>query len=59
MFAKGGDYTRAGLPEAMLVEQLGGQVRILPYLEERSTSRVIGRISEAGDWPGAASQAAA
>ncbi len=51
VFAKGGNYTRAGLPEATLVEQLGGQVRILPYQEEHSTSGIIRRISEAGDWP--------
>jgi D-beta-D-heptose 7-phosphate kinase/D-beta-D-heptose 1-phosphate adenosyltransferase len=44
VFVKGGDYTRATLPETELVEGLGGQVRILPYVEDRSTTGVIERI---------------
>jgi D-beta-D-heptose 7-phosphate kinase / D-beta-D-heptose 1-phosphate adenosyltransferase len=44
VYVKGGDYTRQTLPEAGLVESLGGQVQILPYLEDRSTSGVIERI---------------
>jgi D-beta-D-heptose 7-phosphate kinase / D-beta-D-heptose 1-phosphate adenosyltransferase len=44
VFVKGGDYTRDRLPEAALVEELGGVVRILPYLEERSTTGLIERI---------------
>jgi D-beta-D-heptose 7-phosphate kinase/D-beta-D-heptose 1-phosphate adenosyltransferase len=44
VFVKGGDYTRERLPEAPLVEVLGGVVRILPYLEERSTTQLIHRI---------------
>lgn len=44
VFAKGGDYTRATLPEAGLVEQFGGRVEILPYLENHSTTNVIERI---------------
>jgi D-beta-D-heptose 7-phosphate kinase / D-beta-D-heptose 1-phosphate adenosyltransferase len=44
VFVKGGDYTVDMLPEAALVEQLGGIVRILPYVEERSTTRLIERI---------------
>jgi D-beta-D-heptose 7-phosphate kinase/D-beta-D-heptose 1-phosphate adenosyltransferase len=43
-FAKGGDYTRARLPEAALVEELGGTVHVLPYLRESSTTGLIERI---------------
>jgi D-beta-D-heptose 7-phosphate kinase/D-beta-D-heptose 1-phosphate adenosyltransferase len=44
VFVKGGDYTRERLPEASLVEQLGGEVHILPFTADRSTTRVIERI---------------
>lgn len=46
VFVKGGDYTRESLPEASLVEQLGGTVRILPLVAERSTTEIIRRICE-------------
>ena len=44
VFVKGGDYTRETLPETELVEALGGEVRILPYIDDRSTTGVIERI---------------
>jgi D-beta-D-heptose 7-phosphate kinase/D-beta-D-heptose 1-phosphate adenosyltransferase len=44
IFVKGGDYTRATLPEASLVDELGGRVEILPYLESYSTTNVIEKI---------------
>jgi D-beta-D-heptose 7-phosphate kinase/D-beta-D-heptose 1-phosphate adenosyltransferase len=44
VFVKGGDYTRDRLPEAGLVEELGGVVRILPLVEDRSTTSLIDRI---------------
>jgi D-beta-D-heptose 7-phosphate kinase / D-beta-D-heptose 1-phosphate adenosyltransferase len=44
VYVKGGDYTRESLPEAQIVESLGGKVEILPYLQDRSTSGVIERI---------------
>lgn len=44
IFVKGGDYTREALPEARLVDELGGRVEILPYLESYSTTRVIEKI---------------
>jgi D-beta-D-heptose 7-phosphate kinase/D-beta-D-heptose 1-phosphate adenosyltransferase len=58
VFAKGGDYTRDSLPEASLVEALGGAVHILPYLADRSTTDIIARIRAAhadsdGAYPGA------
>lgn len=48
IFVKGGDYTRDRLPEASLVEELGGTVLILPLVEDRSTTRMIDRIRDAG-----------
>ena len=44
VFVKGGDYTREKLPEAELVEELGGKVHILPYLDDHSTTSIIERI---------------
>jgi D-beta-D-heptose 7-phosphate kinase/D-beta-D-heptose 1-phosphate adenosyltransferase len=44
IFVKGGDYSRETLPEASVVEALGGVVRILPYIEDHSTSSIIERI---------------
>lgn len=44
VFVKGGDYTRETLPEADLVERLGGQVQFIPLVANRSTSRIIDRI---------------
>lgn len=45
VFVKGGDYTRERLPEAELVERLGGRVVILNYVADRSTTTLIDRIS--------------
>jgi D-beta-D-heptose 7-phosphate kinase/D-beta-D-heptose 1-phosphate adenosyltransferase len=47
IFVKGGDYTRQRLPEAALVEELGGRVEILPLVGERSTTRLISKIRAA------------
>jgi D-beta-D-heptose 7-phosphate kinase / D-beta-D-heptose 1-phosphate adenosyltransferase len=44
VFVKGGDYTLETLPEAPLVNQLGGEVVILPYVQDHSTSGIIERI---------------
>lgn len=44
IFVKGGDYTIEKLPEASLVIELGGVVRILPYVDDHSTSGIIDRI---------------
>jgi rfaE bifunctional protein kinase chain/domain/rfaE bifunctional protein nucleotidyltransferase chain/domain len=43
-YVKGGDYTAEMLPEAATVRRCGGEVRILDYVPERSTSAVIDRI---------------
>ncbi len=44
IYVKGGDYQRESLPEAPLVEKLGGAVQILPYVEDHSTTDVIEKI---------------
>ncbi len=44
VFVKGGDYTRESLPETPIVESRGGTVRILPLVEDRSTSGIIEHI---------------
>lgn len=44
VFVKGGDYTRDLLPEAPVVEELGGTVVVLPYETDRSTTGIIERI---------------
>lgn len=46
VFVKGGNYSRENLPETVLVEQLGGQVEILPYLADWSTDNLLQRIRE-------------
>jgi D-beta-D-heptose 7-phosphate kinase/D-beta-D-heptose 1-phosphate adenosyltransferase len=44
VWVKGGDYRMADMPEAKLVETWGGRTVLLPYLDGRSTTRMIGRI---------------
>jgi D-beta-D-heptose 7-phosphate kinase/D-beta-D-heptose 1-phosphate adenosyltransferase len=44
VYVKGGDLLHEPVPEAPLVEAYGGQVRILPLAEERSTSAIVERI---------------
>jgi rfaE bifunctional protein nucleotidyltransferase chain/domain/rfaE bifunctional protein kinase chain/domain len=44
VYVKGGDYTPDMLPEAAAVRAHGGEVRIVDYLPERSSSAVIERI---------------
>lgn len=41
VYVKGGDYTLADLPERELVESLGGDVVLLPYVDGRSTTKII------------------
>lgn len=45
VWAKGGDYTGADLPETETLAQWGGQAVLLPYLDGRSTSRLVTRIA--------------
>ncbi|GAB1542422.1 PfkB family carbohydrate kinase [Scytonema sp. NUACC21] len=44
VYVKGGDYTIETLPEARVVEQFGGVVKLLTFLDNRSTTRIIERI---------------
>jgi rfaE bifunctional protein nucleotidyltransferase chain/domain len=41
IFAKGGDYAAEELPEAAVLARWGGEVAILPYVEGRSTTRLL------------------
>ncbi|MFH9613537.1 D-glycero-beta-D-manno-heptose 1-phosphate adenylyltransferase [Streptomyces pratensis] len=45
IWAKGGDYALAQLPEAHLVRSWGGEVVLLPYLDGRSTTRLAERAA--------------
>jgi D-beta-D-heptose 7-phosphate kinase/D-beta-D-heptose 1-phosphate adenosyltransferase len=53
IYTKGGDYTPQMLPETPVVERLGGEVRVLDYLSDHSTTAIVGRI-RAGDPAGEA-----
>jgi rfaE bifunctional protein nucleotidyltransferase chain/domain len=44
VFAKGGDYALAELPEARALAAWGGQAVVLPYLEGRSTSGLLQEV---------------
>ena len=46
VYAKGGDYDRATLPEAPIVEAYGGQVVLLPYQTGHSTTAIVETILE-------------
>jgi rfaE bifunctional protein nucleotidyltransferase chain/domain len=48
VYVKGGDYPPEMVPEAPLVRRLGGQVRTLGYVPDRSTSAIIDRIRSHG-----------
>jgi D-beta-D-heptose 7-phosphate kinase/D-beta-D-heptose 1-phosphate adenosyltransferase len=41
VWAKGGDYAGTDLPEAAVLAEWGGQTVALPYLEDRSTTRLV------------------
>ena len=46
IYVKGGDYTPQTLPEAPIVQELGGVVKILPFVSDRSTTSLINRIRQ-------------
>jgi D-beta-D-heptose 7-phosphate kinase/D-beta-D-heptose 1-phosphate adenosyltransferase len=54
LYVKGGDYSYDELPEASLVEELGGSVRILPFMEDRSTTGIIEKIRKVDERAGTA-----
>jgi glycerol-3-phosphate cytidylyltransferase len=41
---KGGDYTKDQLPETKIVEKNNGEVRILPFIEGKSTTGIVNKI---------------
>ncbi|MBF5082273.1 PfkB family carbohydrate kinase [Quadrisphaera sp. INWT6] len=52
VWAKGGDYGAAELPEAPLVRSWGGRVVLLPYLDGRSTTSILARGAAPAATPG-------
>jgi rfaE bifunctional protein nucleotidyltransferase chain/domain len=54
IYAKGGDYSPQMLEETATVEAYGGQVSILDYVSEHSTTAVVRRIRGTAAGPGAA-----
>ncbi|MCT9933470.1 D-glycero-beta-D-manno-heptose 1-phosphate adenylyltransferase [Planotetraspora sp. A-T 1434] len=44
LYVKGGDYHPAMVPEADLVRELGGEVRVLGYVPDLSTTAIVNRI---------------
>jgi bifunctional ADP-heptose synthase (sugar kinase/adenylyltransferase) len=44
VWAKGGDYGGAPLPEADLIRSWGGRVVLLPYLAGRSTTAILEEV---------------
>jgi glycerol-3-phosphate cytidylyltransferase len=48
VYVKGGDYDLDALPEARIVNGYGGEVRLLAYVDGRSTTEVVHRWRVAG-----------
>lgn len=48
LYVKGGDYDPETIPETPLVRALGGEVRVLPFVEGRSTTSLVQRIRDLG-----------
>lgn len=48
VFAKGGDYALADLPEARQVATWGGQAVVLPYVDGRSTTGLLKEVVRRG-----------
>jgi D-beta-D-heptose 7-phosphate kinase/D-beta-D-heptose 1-phosphate adenosyltransferase len=55
VFVKGGDYELEDLPEAALVREFGGVVKLLPYVPDHSTTATLARIRFGGEAPAVAS----
>ena len=54
VYAKGGDYSPEMLQETPVVRASGGQVRILDYVADHSTTALVERIQASSAAPGAA-----
>jgi rfaE bifunctional protein nucleotidyltransferase chain/domain/rfaE bifunctional protein kinase chain/domain len=48
VFAKGGDYAGRDLPERAVLAEWGGEVVALPYLDGRSTTRLVEEVTRIG-----------
>ena len=48
VFAKGGDYAGVDLPERSVLAEWSAEVVVLPYLEGRSTSRLVEEVMRGG-----------
>ena len=46
IYVKGGDYAHKVLPERPTVESYGGQVRLIDYLPNHSTTNLIQKIRD-------------
>jgi rfaE bifunctional protein nucleotidyltransferase chain/domain len=51
IWVKGADYAGAALPEAATVRRYGGEVVLLPFLEGRSTTRLLSHLPAAHPAP--------
>ncbi|MBA4142505.1 MAG: D-glycero-beta-D-manno-heptose 1-phosphate adenylyltransferase [Nitrosospira sp.] len=51
MYVKGGDYNIENLPEAPIVLAYGGKVQIMPFVQDRSTTKIITRIKSLDKQP--------
>jgi D-beta-D-heptose 7-phosphate kinase/D-beta-D-heptose 1-phosphate adenosyltransferase len=47
IFIKGGNYTEQTIPEAHVLKKIGCRVKIVPYMEEHSTTHIIDKIRDA------------
>ena len=43
---KGGDYTEETLPETKIIKESGGKIQFIPFVEGRSTTNIINKISQ-------------
>ena len=48
VYVKGGDYSLDTLPEANIVQEAGGRVELIPFVEGHSTTSIIERIKAGG-----------
>jgi bifunctional ADP-heptose synthase (sugar kinase/adenylyltransferase) len=48
VWAKGGDYAVAELPERAVLREWGGQAVIVPYVAGKSTTRLIEEVTARG-----------
>jgi D-beta-D-heptose 7-phosphate kinase/D-beta-D-heptose 1-phosphate adenosyltransferase len=48
-FIKGGDYSRDTLPETPYVEKFGGEIVIIPLVQDKSTTNIIKKIKGVDD----------